>query len=677
MPFPRPVSPVTFETCSPPGEDIAYGELLGSDDELDEAGRAAKRRRVERLAESYLRGNRLLIFSASLRGPFDGDWTNPWRKERGRESGVGRGAAALGVRSDGVARRAEPVVQETGPRLLKCREDLEGSRHTLIDADVGTSVASTFHAPSSQTAASVTSRSGQKRPIRPPAGIEQNLALPRSRNKLKETPSYTTDDQTIVTAQPANWLKKDRKRMDFKNFEPPSSPTRKIGTRHVESNMRGSVPRTGEAGISKPVSHDVTPRRSAAPESVRPTPQSARTVVPVTHKTSESKRQAPHKEQPSPGRTSHRVNSFRVMSSTSQLPRFEFRRWNHNPSPRGSTTSPGKDVAVEAASVAAVEDTGGNLPLPDAQEESHADVSCNGSHTDGLPPRNSRSLRFADGDVPEPADKSQPESGQDTSRNLPSAQQISAHHEIADRMPSLHSTGLPKTGTAPNTATSPESQLSTQVALLQAQKSFQEDLESPQQTFGRTPGQTAASPAADDSVLLANETPFPKPNVSGKALLRSARQVAKAMSTQCMLDAATPYTFSTEKKPKAYRTISPQHTDVEKSRIIPNPQDIPAPSDGSSPSPEMQYQTAQSSASGSSPRGVKPPDEPPTHRSTTQGTALPFILSESTPTTAQDGQGGLQGAESFNLSQAIAEAGSWLQQSFDFLKEVGQPNQHA
>lgn len=681
MPFPQPVSPVTFETCSPPVDDIAYDELLGSDDELDEAGRAAKRRRVERLAESYLRGNRLFIFSASLRGPFEGGWKNLWRRER--ERGLGGGTAAPGIRSDGVERRAEPVVQETGPRPMKYREDLGGSRHALMDADAEASVARTSPAAPSQRATSVVSRSGQKRPMQPPAGIEQNRALPRSRKKLNETSSYTTDEEVIVAVQPADWLKKDRKRMDFRNFEPPSSPTPKIGTGHAESKVWWSASRTGEAGVSKSVSRDGTPRRFTAPESVHTTPQSARTVVPVTHKMSEGKGQSPHKEQPLPGRTSHRANSFLVMSSTSQLPRFEFRRWNHNSSRRGSPTSRGKEAVVETASVTAVENTGDDVPVPDAQEESRQDVSCNGSHTDGLPPRQSRSLRFADADVPEPPGKSSPpETEQDSCENLPSAQQVSAPHEISDRMPSLHSTGLPKADTASNTAASPESQLSTQAALLHAQKSFQDDLESPQQTFGRTPGQTAASPAADDSVLLASETPYHQPNASAKALLRSARHVAKdrmqGMSTQCMLDAATPYTFSTERKPRAYRTISPQHTDFEKPRTIQNPQDIPAPSDGSSPAPEMQYQAAQFSASGSSPRGIdQPPDEPPTHRSTTQGTALPFTLSESTPTTAQDGQGGLQGAESFNLSQAIAEAGSWLQQSFDFLKEIGQPSQHA
>lgn len=677
MPFPRPVSPITFETCPPPTDDIAYDELLGSDDELDEAGRAAKRRRVERLAESYLRGSQLFIFSASLRGPFEGDWKNPWRRERR----VGDEIGPVGGRSTGAVRCTEPVVEETASRP-KYREDLSTSRNRLEDANADVSVAPTSPTAPSRRATSVAPRSGQKRPVQPAAGAQQNPALRRPTKKPKEASSFSTDDQTTIAVQTANWLKKDRKRMDFKNFEPPSSPTPKLGARHAENNSR-SASRTAEVRVSKSVSRGGTPRGSPAPESVRTMPQSARTVVPVTHKESGGTRQSTLKEQLSPKCAGHQANSFRVMSSTSQLPRFEFRRWNHNLIPRDSPKSSNKEMPAEAASVPAGGDTDGDLPLPDLQGEAQADVPCNSPHAHDQPSCQSRSLRFADASTSEHVGTApQAVADEDSCENLPSAQQVSAPQEISDRIPSLHSTAMPKTDTAPNTATSAESQLSTQAALLHAQKSFQDDLESPEQVFGRTPGQNLASPAADESVLLANETPYHQPNTSEKALLRNSKQALKdrmqVMSTQCMLDAATPYTFSTEKKPNAYRTISPQHTGNEEPRTIPDQQDLPAPSDASSPSPEVEYQTAQSSRGGSSLRAIDPaPDPPPTHKSTTQGTALPLTLSEGTPATVQDGQGGLQGAESFNLSQAIAEAGSWLQQSFDFWREIRQSSQQS
>src|SRR5699024_9116609 len=46
--------------------------------------------------------------------------------------------------------------------------------------------------------------------------------------------------------------------------------------------------------------------------------------------------------------------------------------------------------------------------------------------------------------------------------------------------------------------------------------------------------------------------------------------------------------------------------------------------------------------------------------------ALPMTLTGTTPPTAQDDQA----VESFDLSQAIAEAGSWLQQSFEINKDI-------
>lgn len=680
MPFPRPVSPITFETCTRPTDDIAYDELLGSDDELDEPGRAAKRRRVERLAESYLRGNQLLILSASLRGPFEGGWKNPWRKERRTGDDVG----SVGDRDGGVS-HAEPVVQETGPRPPKHREDLSISRPPLADVGADVPVAPTSPTASSQRATPFVHRSGQKRPVRSAVGVEQNLALPRPTKKPKETCSYASDEQATIAGEEANWLKKDRKRMNFKSFEPPSSPTPKTGARHAEIKARQSASRTGEVRASKTVLRDGTPGMFHASESVHRTSLSQRTVVPVTRKAPEGIEVRPQRKQASasPKCAGNQANSFRVMSSTSQLPRFEFRRWNQHSSPHGSPNSPTKEMTAEGASAVAVEDAHSGPAVSDAQGGFHADAPCNGSHADDQPSRQSRSIRFADtsasefGGIPPHA-----ATEQDSCERLPSAQQVSPAHETSDdRMPSLHSTAMPKTDTAPNTATSPESQLSTQAALLHAQKSFQDDLESPEQVFGRTTGQSLASPAADDSVLLANETPYRQPNTSEKALLRSSRQVLngrmQAMSTQCMLDAATPYTFSTEKKPNAYRTIYPQHNDAGKPRTIPHEQNLAPCSNASSPSPEIEYQTAQSDADGSSPRGmVQLSNPPPTHRSTTQGTALPFALSESTPGTMQDGQGGLQGAESFNLSQAIAEAGSWLQQSFDFLNELRQSSQH-
>lgn len=77
----RPTSPLSFEPLLPSSSDVVYGPP-DSDDELDEASRAVKRRKIEQLARDYLNGRPAFILSASLKGPLDNGWVNPWREEK-------------------------------------------------------------------------------------------------------------------------------------------------------------------------------------------------------------------------------------------------------------------------------------------------------------------------------------------------------------------------------------------------------------------------------------------------------------------------------------------------------------------------------------------------------------------------------------------------------------------
>ncbi|KAI9754541.1 MAG: hypothetical protein M1835_000889, partial [Candelina submexicana] len=77
MSFLRHASPLTFEPLSPSPSEILVRDSE-DDDDIDQ--RAAKRRRVERLGQQYLRGQPLLISTATLLGPFDANWVNPWKR---------------------------------------------------------------------------------------------------------------------------------------------------------------------------------------------------------------------------------------------------------------------------------------------------------------------------------------------------------------------------------------------------------------------------------------------------------------------------------------------------------------------------------------------------------------------------------------------------------------------
>lgn len=146
------------------------------------------------------------------------------------------------------------------------------------------------------------------------------------------------------------------------------------------------------------------------------------------------------------------------------------------------------------------------------------------------------------------------------------------------------------------------------------------------------------------------------------------------MSTQCMIEAATPFTFSTEKKSNAARLISPKKTSLHKSRMNESQAaKASSLSQGSSTNLEVEDpKTTESNADDSNPHESDlQSDQKHLNQSTTQFTTLPFSVGGSTPLTMQDGQG----VDNFHLSQAIADAGSWLKQSFDIFKETGRPSQ--
>lgn len=78
----RPISPLNSEPLIALPEDILCS---GSDDEKTAEEHRDKRRRIEVQGQHYLQGRPLFILSASLRGPLDGAWINPWaRKSRGK-----------------------------------------------------------------------------------------------------------------------------------------------------------------------------------------------------------------------------------------------------------------------------------------------------------------------------------------------------------------------------------------------------------------------------------------------------------------------------------------------------------------------------------------------------------------------------------------------------------------
>lgn len=683
----RPVSPVALETCSPPPTDSDQNpyELLGSDDELDDMARAAQRQRIEKLAEAYLRGRPLFIASAALRGPFDEGWKNPWKKKRKLLS---KSNPRLSIAESGMRYRTPgTIVQETDVRNKRYKTDLAfPSRPTVSGSSF---VPASPSATSIGTRASLPPRSGQKRPSGTACAVESNRASPRSPKRPKEQPQLG-DDTTFARPGSTAWLKKDRRRMNFKSFEPPSSPTPNSDHSGWEIGPRARDPRSVAPVSSYSSSNLATPPKTTLSERLHQTK-----AAKASPKIIRSPAQAAHPNatvaMPSPSRITspscEKRDSFRVVSSTSQLARFEYRLRAPVTGTRSESNPPAAENIATKPSIPADEDHNAVALEPvEAVEPVHqAEFENTGpgpiesekaGQEIGLPVQLSKSLRFAD-DTDRTTFTSTyipTSTEQNTCDELPSAQQVPPPPGLSDRVPSLHSTILPKESSKPHAHTSPDTQLSTQAALLHAQKTFQDDLESPAQ-YGITPAQQRAMANVGDESLLAQETPLFRPDTMERVLphnfrvpenRQSEKSKMQAMSTQCMIDAATPFTFSTEKKSRAFSSISPRKTSPIKSRPIHTAE---APSSVMS-SPISVFDpdsyAAQPELGSSHPPSPHspPPDHTFIHPSTTEGTLLPFALSGSTPTTAQDGQGGLPTANSFNLSQAIADAGSWLQQSF-------------
>ncbi|KAJ5760305.1 hypothetical protein N7520_007461 [Penicillium odoratum] len=674
MPNQRPVSPVALEPCCPPPEsDHDLHGLLGSDDELDDVSRAAKYQRIERLAEAYLQGRPMFISSAALRGPFDEGWKNPWRKKRKVTT---KSDTKLSVAESGGRDKTHgTTVRKTDVRKKRYKTDLEvhSRPHTVSASPFVQELAPAFNI--ENRASPSPYRSGQKRPSGIARAEEISRVSPQLPKRLKEEPQ-STDNPTLAEQSSADWLKKGRRRMKLKSFEPPSSPTPKSGHRS-EIGSRGSASRS--VAPKSPSSSDLATAQKATLSARLRTNIAANVSPHATRSPAQAPQQSPNTiaAVPSPCETASencaKGSSLRVISSTSQLARFEYRLRVPVSSPQSEPNSTAEEFIAANPSTQADEKIDADAPEP--VHQLRPKEPPNTGHGTDQPVQLSKSLRFVnDTDGATSTSTYIPTATeQNTYDELPSAQQVPVLPGVSDRVPSLYSTIMSKENANIHKDTSPDTQLSTQAAFLHAQKSFQDDLESPAHGYGITPAQPRAMTNAGDESLLAQETPLYRPGTLERALphglklsetKHSDKSKIQAMSTQCMIDAATPFTFSTEKKIRSFRSLSPPKTSPSKTRPIHMAETIsPLASSPVSVFDPDSFAAQPEPKSPHSPSPYAPPENTIAYPYTTDATLLPLDLGGSTPTT-QDGQGGLHTTDSFNLNQAIADAGSWLRQSF-------------
>ncbi|KAL6238215.1 hypothetical protein BDW75DRAFT_201745 [Aspergillus navahoensis] len=595
----RPVSPLALETCAPLDIDPNTCGLAGSDDELDQGQLSAQRRRIEKLGEAYLNGTPLFILSASLRGPLGKDWVNPWKKNRRNENGP----------------TEQRVIAETNSRKRRHHQSPPVVSHSIPSA---------------------TPRSSCQ------ADTPRNI-VPRNDSRDRQTwselpaaggqsPRFTRPHATDT-----RWLKKGKFSTRFQNIDPPTSPTTSISFRQPK---RGGVTSAQSNIRSETAGHELTspPSIQQTKPSVRhkssPRPRAETNAALLDGHTAGPEVQKDHSQSVNGG------GSIHVVSSSSQLPKFEYRLKQR------------RELKAKAE----------NRPSPKRTEDKSGEGAAIKNRLE-QPPQKSPPLLSPDPDVrwsvenpltlvnasnktenPSAACLDKVQAGQTKTSitseiNLPSAQHIPGNPPPPDNLTSLYSIAVSKaTSNRTEDQNNDHQQFSTQVALMMAQRSFQNDLRSPEETPLTSAKKRLASQSTDNQYRENGGVPV--------------------ISTQYMIDAATPFTFSTQKK-AGFRTLS-SGKDKSKTKkqkttsfAVSSPSEILSElltSDGDGAGNETQDQPTGARAS--------PPGS--------QRSAFQMTMTGTTPPTAQEARA----VESFDLSQAIAEAGSWLQQSFEINKDI-------
>ncbi|RAH81175.1 hypothetical protein BO86DRAFT_363290 [Aspergillus japonicus CBS 114.51] len=643
MPPRRPISPLSFNSCSLPPPDNDLDTLVASDDDLDSTERLARRRRIEKLAEAYLQGSPLFLLSASLRGPFDNGWVNPWRKDRRRHDGL---------ESNEDENQKRPVIPETNPRKrpLYHHESRKTQRTQL----------STQHSeitPNLESGKTSITESSNKRARGNSRDIRITSATPKD--------TFVSKGQPSPHANRA-WLKKDCAGIGFRTVNPPTSPTATISSRRQGAKDNTiQVPATDYRWPVRDHRKDLDHLREEKRD-VHRVPDSVKIAAFKEQRSSQSEPQGISSD------AANQEGSLYVLSSSSHLPKFEYRR--------AKTSSHGKQEPASTSAHQEQEESPNHINM--AEDDNHQCHENQPSHGASL----NEAIRLDSPDPPAADEKgahaSQPQvtskvqvTGAATSQfispaqrapdnidhvaanvsdKLPSAQHNPSDPAITHNATSLHTISAAKAHTQSDEETIPDPQFNTQAALLHAQMSFQKDLESPEHTPGRAanPGSVSRN---DITPFCRVATPGGFENLPGNKALGTMK--GPMMSTQYLIDAVTPFTLSTEKRSKP-RFLTPQDpefsTKPKRSSFA-----------GALSSPVPDYANDESLNIVSS--------QPPDHADLldpTQGEELEITFSGTMPTTGEDGQGGAMGVESFNLNEAIAEAGSWLKESFDIGQEI-------
>ncbi|KAL5116537.1 hypothetical protein ACEQ8H_005533 [Pleosporales sp. CAS-2024a] len=481
----------------------------------DEDEQVAKRQRVQRIAAQYLRGRLPVILTASLRGPFDARWKNPWAKpRRTKRRGPERERR---TRSAGLAPLQQPAVAspETSRALHAPAEAYPGAPTPSLQQDETPSFG---HFLSVDTATRVRDHSHLTSPfwLRRPESQKRVDTKSYTRRSTEETPTRTrgasaklTRRRTVQCAMPSAVLSAAKPIVLANHVAAPVSGNQseahstgtlealdlenRIHTAH-DHPVAASTPTLAPANTDPPSLEDRSPQSNA------------KTRVGTSRKGSH---QENHRAPPLPDSSTAFV--YKKVGSTkwsfSNVPRCKPRAVDFNSSP---VTKEGAMASKPASQTKVATD----------KVASGSQQSLHGNHGQG-------------------------------------SQQGRAS-QAEERLQEQQRAALSQS--------SRQSAMSTQAAMVLAQVEFQESTfpaSSPDtcrpwsQSHEQTPRPTAAEPSPAITPLSVF-----RPQLEQTAALPSVRR-GPPLSTQDLFAAASPFAFSTAKK----KAEAPQRSNLRRSLV--------------------------------------------------------------------------------------------------------------
>lgn len=722
MPLCRRDAPFTFEPRDPTQSEI-YPGLSCSEDELDEAARASKRRRIEKRAQDYLDGKPLYIFSASLRGPFDKNWTNPWKRAKPHTANPTPNTRILNQGRVGTTPVTETKNnrEESELRSPKRAPSLKGELSGLE-----TSGSTGRLTKSGKNARGVVKRKDNKtrvdsdRTSIPPSSISRFSTKERDEHPVQSAKTHSASSKE-------GWLK--RRPKDQLHIEPLKSPSptpvgRQRGATDTPTGGK-KIPRASvETSGFTPINHRRYTNAPAHTTTSSPASESLSKDGGINNLQRSSNRnkgsnprnlitgnnspcdEATHRSTKKPAsETVDTRNNIVKHTAPGDANHFEFEYSRPNPSSNTCTKTkqpvsernlPVNETADLGESGVSFHDFAYGIQKPMPEGSSHTQANVRAEEHKCVNQKGDQHPEGSSNENPSLAPNTFETDGGTTetmmSHNITSAQPPPEYAKIPAEIVSLQSTcfaELKNNTMDTDSIENNEQHISTQAAVSTAQRSFQDALATPDQE-PRLEADTTAIKRPSKSTRSGEKPAQPSHKITPFAAVRSPAQSTNndaidrnipinpnPINTQALIDAVSPSAASTAKKVRNKVSFPPNNevdtpTRRDKNRAATPP--VLAEASPVSPFEITGFEFSAGSNSSTS-HPANPPDPPPIESTRAPsesslppiGSALPLSSTTSTGT-KQDGQH-VEDLDNFDLNQAIADAGTFLQ-SWDIEKDL-------